>query len=56
MGEEEPGATVAAYSLAERGTYFRATRVSPDGSRIAFQSRAPLTDYDNTDTDGGGRR
>jgi DNA-binding beta-propeller fold protein YncE len=29
------------------------SRISPDGSRLVFQSRAPLTDYDNTDADNG---
>ncbi|MGC1852780.1 MAG: hypothetical protein WA687_10125, partial [Solirubrobacterales bacterium] len=28
-------------------------RVSPDGTRLVFQSRAPLTGYDNTDANNG---
>ncbi len=31
----------------------RATRVSADGRRIVFQSRAPLTGFDNTDAASG---
>ncbi|HEX8689783.1 MAG TPA: hypothetical protein VF729_06025 [Solirubrobacterales bacterium] len=42
-----------AYNLGSPSPILRATRVSPDGSRIAFNSRAPLTDYDNTDTASG---
>jgi DNA-binding beta-propeller fold protein YncE len=53
MGVEEPGATNFAYSVAERNPYFRATRVTPDGTHIAFESRAPLTGYDSSGGAGG---
>lgn len=52
VGEKEPGASIIAYDLASTGWYARATRVSEDGSRIAFPSRAPLTGYDNATPDG----
>jgi NHL repeat len=57
VGAQEPGAAVLAYyivdrDLDDRGTYLRATRITPDGAHIAFQSRAPLTGFDNT-TDAG---
>jgi len=45
--------SVAAYGLAAKISYQRATRVTPDGSHIAFNSRAPLTGFDNTDTADG---
>ena len=50
---EAGGDSVAAYNLAQRISYERATRVTPDGSRIAFNSRAPLSGFDNTDTTDG---
>ncbi len=50
LGQKEPGATAAPYDVASEEPYLRATRVSPDGRTIAFDSRAPLTGYDNTDT------
>ncbi|HET8862915.1 MAG TPA: hypothetical protein VFM94_06680, partial [Solirubrobacterales bacterium] len=49
-GAVEPGASFPAYDLAEERPYLRATRVSPDGAWLAFNSRAKLTNYDNTDT------
>jgi DNA-binding beta-propeller fold protein YncE len=52
VGAQEPGADVIAYSVIEESPYYHATRVSADGSRIAFDSRAPLTGYDNTGPDG----
>jgi hypothetical protein len=52
VGAKEPGADVIAYSAVEQMSYLRATRVSADGRRIAFDSRAPLTGYDNTGPDG----
>ncbi len=53
LGQEDQGATEAPYDLASPKPYLRATRVSPDGETIAFDSRAPLTGYDNTDTASG---
>ena len=50
---EAGGDSVAAYDLGARVSYQRATRVTPDGSRIAFNSRAPLSGFDNTDTTDG---
>lgn len=37
----------------ERDASERTSRVSPDGSAVAFLSRRPLTDYDNVDVNGG---
>lgn len=49
VGQLEPGATATAYDLGQDPNPIqRATRVTPDGSRIVFNSRAPLTGYDNT--------
>lgn len=54
VGQPEPGAFgTTAYNLIDRGTYRRATRVTPDGGRIVFQSRAPLTGFDNVEEAGG---
>ena len=52
LGEREQDATFEAYDLAAENTYFRATRASAEGAALAFNSRAPLTDYDNTAADG----
>ncbi len=52
VGAKEPGAGFLAYSVSEEKSYLRATRVSADGRRIAFDSRAPLTGYDNKGPDG----
>ena len=51
-GVKEPGASVVPYFITAEAPYERATRVSPDGARIAFESRAPLTGYDNAGEDG----
>ena len=50
---EGGGAGQLAYDVRGIGSYRRATRVTPDGSRIAFNSRAPLTGFDNTDAADG---
>jgi hypothetical protein len=52
VGELEPGDSDAPYRVAARNSYGRATRVTPDGARIVFNSRAPLTGYDNAGEDG----
>ena len=52
-GDVAPGVTNSAYNNLSLEWYLYATRVSADGSRIAFQSRAPLTGYDNTDSVSG---
>lgn len=54
VGGREPGATVVAYSLinAVHNTYRPATRVTPDGASIVFQSRAPISEFDNGTQDG----
>ncbi|HET8862290.1 MAG TPA: hypothetical protein VFM94_03470, partial [Solirubrobacterales bacterium] len=52
LGKFEPGAFALAYDVVARNSRLRATRVSPDGEHLAFQSRAPLTGFDNTDADG----
>ncbi|MGC1852037.1 MAG: hypothetical protein WA687_06320, partial [Solirubrobacterales bacterium] len=41
------------YDLTSGEVRLRTTRVSPDGTRLVFQSRAPLTGYDNTDANNG---
>ena len=53
VGEVEPGGTSIAYNVVGLKPLFRATRVSADGSRIAFLSRASLTGYDSTETASG---
>jgi hypothetical protein len=55
VGAKEPGAAANLESYNVSGVFpvSRATRVSADGSRIAFQSRAPLTEYDNADAASG---
>jgi DNA-binding beta-propeller fold protein YncE len=55
VGVREPGADSVAYNLAAKDPYLRATRVTPDGARITFESRAPLTGYDSSDGAGGKR-
>ncbi|HZJ08933.1 MAG TPA: fibronectin type III domain-containing protein, partial [Trueperaceae bacterium] len=52
VGAIEPGTFIRPYDLASRGTYSRATRVSPDGEQLAFQSRAQLSDFDNSAANG----
>ncbi len=42
-----------AYNVVARFTQFHASRVTPDGGRIVFESRAALTGYDNTDAVSG---
>jgi hypothetical protein len=41
------------YNVASFNPRFRTARVTPDGKRVLFQSRAPLTHYDNTDANSG---
>ncbi len=56
VGEPEPEVKVdkyLAYNLVSLDPWLRATRVTPDGARIAFNSRASLTGFDNTDTASG---
>lgn len=53
VGQLEPCCTVTAYNLASLLGYTRAVRVSADGGRIAFNSRARLSGYDNTDSASG---
>ena len=53
LGTKEPGNDLVAYDVAGADPTLRSTRVSADGGRIAFQSRAPLTDFDNTDVASG---
>jgi hypothetical protein len=52
LGGTEPGAIAEGYDLVSLSSRQRSTRVSPDGEHIAFQSRAPLTGFDNTDASG----
>lgn len=42
-----------AYDVVSNIPYTRASRVTPDGTHIAFQSRADLTGFDNTDPANG---
>jgi hypothetical protein len=53
VGVNEPGTAVPAYNVGGTEGYIRATRVTPDGARIVFNSRAQLTGYDNADADSG---
>jgi hypothetical protein len=53
VGAVEPGAIAPAYAVADKQPYQRATRVTPDGAHIAFESRAPLTGFDNADAANG---
>jgi hypothetical protein len=41
------------YRLGSVDPLYNAARVTPDGSRLAFLSRAPLTGFDNTDAASG---
>ncbi|HEU4907167.1 MAG TPA: hypothetical protein VFT19_13785 [Solirubrobacterales bacterium] len=41
------------YSVVTSLSHYRSARVSPDGGRIAFQSRAELTGFDNADVETG---
>ncbi len=41
------------YRIASRNPQYNAARVSADGAHIAFESRAELTHFDNTDTGNG---
>jgi hypothetical protein len=50
VGQKEPDTDAAPSSVVALNPVFRGTRVSPDGGTIAFNSRAPVTGYDNTDT------
>ncbi|HEX8689877.1 MAG TPA: hypothetical protein VF729_06510, partial [Solirubrobacterales bacterium] len=52
-GKLEPGTDQEAYIIGNPGTYSRGTRASADGSALAFNSRAPLTDFDNTEPASG---
>jgi DNA-binding beta-propeller fold protein YncE len=51
VGAKEPG-FAPAYGIAAKLPYFRAARVSPDGERIVFDSRAGLTGFDSRGADG----
>jgi WD40-like Beta Propeller Repeat len=52
IGLEQPDEDIA-YNLISGNTRLRATRVTPDGKRLVFQSRASLTGYDNADAESG---
>jgi NHL repeat-containing protein len=53
VGAKESGAPIVAYEIGSLIPYRRATRVSADGRQIAFESRAPLTSFDNADEQSG---
>jgi hypothetical protein len=53
VGEKEPGANVLPYKIDAKEPYYRATRVTPDGSQIVFDSRAQLSEFDNRDAESG---
>jgi NHL repeat len=52
VGATEPGANVVAYNVVAALPIERGSRVSADGERLVFDSRAPLTGYDNSGEDG----
>jgi hypothetical protein len=52
VGATEPGVDVIAYNVVAGFPYERGSRVSADGERLVFDSRAPLTGYDNSGEDG----
>jgi DNA-binding beta-propeller fold protein YncE len=52
VGKKEPGASVIAYNVVAAFPYERGSRVSADGQRLVFDSRAPLTGYDSSGEDG----
>jgi hypothetical protein len=43
----------AAYQLGSTHPIYNTARVTPDGSRVVFESRAPLSGFDNTDLNTG---
>jgi NHL repeat len=47
VGAREPGTFTVAYDLDNRNTLQRSIRITPDGSKLAFNSRAALTEFDN---------
>jgi hypothetical protein len=49
----EPGGEAPAYGPAGGNPIYRASRVTPDGERIAFESRGSLTGYDNASAQDG---
>jgi NHL repeat len=52
VGATEPGVDVIAYNVVAGFPYERGSRVSADGGRLVFDSRAPLSGYDNSGEDG----
>ena len=52
-GEEGDTGSSQTYRIGSSHPLYNAARVSTDGTHIAFQSRAPLTHYDNTDQKNG---
>jgi DNA-binding beta-propeller fold protein YncE len=52
VGTREPGTIATAYNVAARKPLERGSRVSADGGRLVFDSRAPLRGYDNAGEDG----
>jgi NHL repeat len=53
VGALEPGASAKPYDLDSTEPYQRATRVTPDGAKLVFESRAPLSEFDNRDAESG---
>jgi hypothetical protein len=53
VGAVEADGELRAYDLVSTDPFERASRVSPDGSRIVFNSRAPLTGFESTDPESG---
>lgn len=52
VGQKLPKFNVA-YNLVSTEPYGRPVRVTADGDHLVFQSRAPITHYDNADAQGG---
>lgn len=53
VGDGKTGAETGDFSAWKAGRPIRQAQVSPDGSFLAFVSRAPLTGYDNIPSGGG---
>ncbi|HET6570526.1 MAG TPA: hypothetical protein VFG58_03460 [Solirubrobacterales bacterium] len=51
LGDEDTDSTI--YRVGSSNPFLNAARVTPDGGRVVFESRAQLTGFDNTDLSTG---